>query len=129
MDDPLGYSIEEEIIKQGAELQDFKNSRHWSPLKELMESEVRACFRLFLSRTKTIKDKDGNTLEIPVSEEDLMALRNRAMGVMDVLEMIDGKINDMDVWIARQQKESEKDVQKVKEIFDFNRQAREVGLT
>lgn len=121
MKDPLGYDVDEEIIKTGSILQDFKKSHYWPVIKELMESEVRACFRGFVSQVKMGHDKEGNPIELPLSDDDMKELRSGAMGVMRVMEMIDGKISDMDVWLAQQQRESEKDVDKVQEIFSHHR--------
>jgi hypothetical protein len=119
MDDPLDYDIKEKIIKDGSILQEFKNSHYWPVVKDLLESEIRACFRGFVSSTKSVDGK-----EVPITEDELAEFRNRALGVKAVLEMIDGKISDMQVWIAQQQKESEKDELKVDEIFSYHRNNR-----
>ena len=121
MNDPLGYDVDEEIIKDGSILQDFKKSHYWPVVKELMESEIRACFRGFVSQVKMGQDKEGNPIEVSLSEDDLKEMRASAMGVMRVFEMIDGKISDMEIWIAQQQKESEKDIVKVDELFTHHR--------
>ena len=129
MNDPLDYDISEQIIKEGAILADFKTSNYHKPIKNLIESEIRSCFRAFLSKTDMKMDKNGEMVESVLSQEDLNAYRARAMGALSILEMIDGKINDMQVWVAKQQEESEKDVERTQELFSHHRSRMEAEIT
>lgn len=122
MEEPnIPYTIEESIIKDGSILSEMKDTHYWPVLKDLIESEIRACFRAFLQETDAKMDADGQMREVAMTDDDLKAYRARAMGAKNILEMIDGKIADMEVWVATQQKESEKDQQKVQEIFAHHR--------
>jgi hypothetical protein len=107
MKDPLDYDFGETIIKDGSILAEFKETHYWPVVKDLIESEIRVCFRSFLSDDE--------------SEESRKEFRSRAMGAKAILELIDGKISDMEVWVAQQQEKNKDDVNQVNELFNHHR--------
>lgn len=105
------YTIAEKVIKQGDAMLRFKQSEFFGPLKDIIEADIRLHLAVFLDPT--------------CDEDQVKDSRSKAVALKSLLETIDSKISDMNVWLQAQQKKAERDMDHVDDILNYHRSQRE----
>ena len=103
---PEDYQPDEKVIKDGQMLLKFRESPFYNEVKELIDSEIRVQLRILISNDATM--------------DELKMANAKASSLRTFLEMVDGKINDMEVWLAQQQQKSEQDMREIDEMVAFH---------